>query len=148
MDLINNLIYMGIEGASLRETNAKFWDAVETLRLKNLSAAAVLDEAMRAGGKVRVEVDDRYATSTKTPRSSEPRSSEPTSLRVSAPKPSSKPSSRSLDKKPHHQSLRTESLPTPLRTLLHRDKIGERHLTAIGLELPYLSLLETAPPRK
>jgi hypothetical protein len=92
MDMINNLINMGIEGASLRETNAKFWDAVETLRLENPSAAAVLDEAMRTGGKVRVEVDDRYATSTKNPRASEP-----TSTRVSAPKSPSEPSSRSSD---------------------------------------------------
>jgi hypothetical protein len=89
MDLINNLINMGIEGASLRETNAKFWDAVETQRSENPSAAAVFDESMKTGGKVRVEVDYRHTTSRKAPKASEP-----IALRVSTSKRHKNSSSR------------------------------------------------------
>jgi hypothetical protein len=120
MELINNLVTMGIEGASLRETNSKFWDAVESLCLENPSAAAFLEESMKTGGKVRVEVDDRYATSTKTPgvsrtpgASKTPGASERTSLRVSAPKTSSEPSSRGLDQKPSKLSKSKAQAPSP-----------------------------------
>jgi hypothetical protein len=111
MDLISNLINMGIEGASLRETNARFWDAVETLRLENPSAAAVIDEAMKTGGKLRVEVDDRYATSTKTPRAAKTSgASSHTTLQVSKPKSPSDPSS---DQKPSKKAKSKARAPSP-----------------------------------
>jgi hypothetical protein len=116
MDLINNLITMGIAGASLRETNSKFRDVVETLRLENPSAAAFLDEAMKTGGKVRVEVDDRYATSTKTPGASKPTSlsvSAPKSPREPAPKSSSEPSSRSSNQKSSKKTKSKARAPSP-----------------------------------
>jgi hypothetical protein len=107
-DLINNLINMGIEGASLRETYAKFWDAVETLRSENPSAAAVFDEAMKTGGKVRVEVDDRHATSSKAPKASEP-----IALRISTPKPPSDSSSRTSGKRPSEKTKSKARAPSP-----------------------------------
>jgi hypothetical protein len=150
MDLISNLINMGIEGASLRETNARFWDAVETLRLENPSAGAVIDEAMKTGGKLRVEVDDRYATSTKTPRAPKTSgASSHTTLQVSKPKSPSEPSSGQKPSKKAKSKARAKTHPTPPKTLLLQDKTGERPPTARSLERPqYLALPETAPPRK
>jgi hypothetical protein len=97
--------------SSLKETNARFWDAVETLRLENPSAAAIIDEAMKTGGKFRVEVDDRYATSTKTPRA--PKTSgapSHTTLQVSKPKSPSEPSS---DQKPSKKAKSKARAPSP-----------------------------------
>jgi hypothetical protein len=66
---------------------------------------------MKTGGKVRVEVDDRYATSTETPGASRtPGAPKPTSLRVSAPKSSSELSS---DQKPSKKAKSKAQAPTP-----------------------------------
>jgi hypothetical protein len=57
---------------------------------------------------------------------------------------------RRLSPKPEplHRSLHMESLLTLAMTLLHREKIAEHLLMARGLELPHLTLLEAAPPKK
>jgi hypothetical protein len=52
MDFINNVINMSMEGASLRETSAQFWNAIEMLRVENPSATAVIDKAMDTGGRL------------------------------------------------------------------------------------------------
>jgi hypothetical protein len=64
---------MSLEGASLKKTNDQIWRTIEMLRAENHSAAALIDRAMKSGGRVRVEVDDTHATRNDTPRSSEPR---------------------------------------------------------------------------